>query len=146
MFSTYLKQLRSKKGVTQTQLAAAIGVSAGNVGDWERDRAKPGFDAIISLSRFFEISADDLLFHDLNKIQADESLTNENHLSISDAEYGLVQMYRALDERDREDAFDNIKMKYDRANQKGSGRSLFSTYTEETATEFVPNNNTKGTA
>ena len=61
MFSELLRELRLKKGVTQIELAKAIGVSNGNVGDWERGRSKPGYDALISLSRFFEISAGRLL-------------------------------------------------------------------------------------
>ena len=57
MFASLLKQLRAKKGVSQLELAKAIGVSNGNVGDWERGRSKPGYDALIALSRFFEVSA-----------------------------------------------------------------------------------------
>ena len=53
MFASLLKQLRAKKGVSQLELAKAIGVSNGNVGDWERGRSKPGYDALIALSRFF---------------------------------------------------------------------------------------------
>lgn len=45
MFSELLRELRSKKGVTQVELAKAIGVSNGNVGDWERGRSKPGYEA-----------------------------------------------------------------------------------------------------
>ena len=39
MFSELLRELRLKKGVTQIELAKAIGVSNGNVGDWERGRS-----------------------------------------------------------------------------------------------------------
>ena len=61
MFASLLKQLRAKKGVSQLELAKAIGVSNGNVGDWERGRSKPGYDALIALSRFFEVSAGRLM-------------------------------------------------------------------------------------
>lgn len=61
MFSDVLKELRSKIGISQIELAKSIGVSNGNVGDWERGRSKPGYDAIIALSRFFGISSDSLL-------------------------------------------------------------------------------------
>ncbi|MEG0396486.1 MAG: helix-turn-helix transcriptional regulator [Oscillospiraceae bacterium] len=61
MFCELLKKLRSEKGVSQPQLAQALGVSNGNVGDWERGRSKPGFDAIIALSQYFCVSADFLL-------------------------------------------------------------------------------------
>lgn len=61
MFSAILKDLRVKKGISQTKLAKEIGVSAGNISDWESDRSKPGYLALISLARFFEVSADYLL-------------------------------------------------------------------------------------
>lgn len=61
MFSDVLKELRAKTGISQLKLAKAIGVSNGNIGDWERGRSKPGYDAIVALSRFFGISSDSLL-------------------------------------------------------------------------------------
>ena len=61
MFNVLLKELRAKKGMTQAQLAKAIGVSPGNVGDWETGKSKPGYTALATLSRIFEVSADYLL-------------------------------------------------------------------------------------
>lgn len=40
MFNVLLKELRAKKGMTQAQLAKAIGVSPGNVGDWETGKSQ----------------------------------------------------------------------------------------------------------
>lgn len=56
-----IKHLREESKITQAELAKEIGVSPGNVGDWERGRAKPGFDASLALSRFFQISVDWLM-------------------------------------------------------------------------------------
>lgn len=56
-----IKHLREESKITQAELAKEIGVSPGNVGDWERGRAKPGFDALLALSRFFQISVDWLM-------------------------------------------------------------------------------------
>ena len=61
MFKDVLKHLRKQKNVTQLQLAEAIGVSAGNVGDWENGKSHPNYKALISLSNFFNVSADYLL-------------------------------------------------------------------------------------
>jgi DNA-binding transcriptional regulator YiaG len=36
-----IKSLRSKLGVSQTELAVLVGVSAGAVGFWEQDKARP---------------------------------------------------------------------------------------------------------
>lgn len=43
------------------KLANKIGVSSGNVSDWENERSKPSSDAIINISNFFNVSADWLL-------------------------------------------------------------------------------------
>ena len=61
MFSALLKKLRSEKNLTQGQLAKEVGVSPGNVGDWETGKSKPGYNALASLARIFEVSADYLL-------------------------------------------------------------------------------------
>lgn len=61
MFNTLLKELRAKNGMTQGQLAKAAGVSPGNVGDWESGKSKPGYNALASLARIFDVSADYLL-------------------------------------------------------------------------------------
>lgn len=58
MFNTLLKELRSQNGLTQGQLAKAAGVSPGNVGDWESGKSKPGYNALASLARIFDVSAD----------------------------------------------------------------------------------------
>ena len=51
-----IKQLRKKKGVSQSQLAEAIGVKNNTVSTWERGTRKPDFDALQLLSEYFEIS------------------------------------------------------------------------------------------
>ena len=109
MFASLLKQLRAKKGVSQLELAKAIGVSNGNVGDWERGRSKPGYDALIALSRFFEVSAGRLL-----EIPEVSDLVCDG-VPLSEAEADLIAMYRILDDHGREDVFDFVTMKYEKA-------------------------------
>ena len=123
MFASLLKQLRAKKGVSQLELAKAIGVSNGNVGDWERGRSKPGYDALIALSRFFEVSAGRLL-----EIPEVSDLVCDG-VPLSEAEADLIAMYRILDDRGREDVFDFVTMKYEKAT--GEKGSIYSTYIED---------------
>ena len=56
-----IKQLRKKKGVSQSQLAKAIGVKNNTVSTWERGTRKPDFDALQLLSNYFEVSFEYLL-------------------------------------------------------------------------------------
>ena len=123
MFASLLKQLRAKKGVSQLELAKAIGVSNGNVGDWERGRSKPGYDALIALARFFEVSAGRLL-----EIPEVSDLVCDG-VPLSEAEADLIAMYRILDDRGREDVFDFVTMKYEKAT--GEKGSIYSTYIED---------------
>jgi len=123
MFASLLKQLRAKKGVSQLELAKAIGVSNGNVGDWERGRSKPGYDALIALSRFFEVSAGRL-----PEIPEVSDLVCDG-VPLSEAEADLIAMYRILDDHGREDVFDFVTMKYEKAT--GEKGSIYSTYIED---------------
>ena len=59
--SDRIKQLRKKKGVSQSQLAKAIGVKNNTVSTWERGTRKPDFDALQLLSNYFEVSFEYLL-------------------------------------------------------------------------------------
>ncbi|MEK4146875.1 helix-turn-helix domain-containing protein [Robertmurraya sp. FSL W8-0741] len=58
-----IKFLREKHGLSQAAFAKRIGVSAGNVGDWESEKKKslPGAKAIYAIAKEFEVTADWLL-------------------------------------------------------------------------------------
>ena len=106
--------------MSQTQLAKEIGVSAGNIGDWEIGRSKPGYVALAALARFFEVSADYLLelspektseppteLRGLDEIKASQGLTCDG-LPLSEDEVDLVAMYRLLPPSHREEIFENL--------------------------------------
>ncbi len=104
MFGTLLRELRMKRKITQIELAQAIGVSNGNVGDWERGRSKPGYDALAALSRFFEISPEYLL--ELDSYSASKELLRDD--SFSQMEIELVKRLRRLEKRDQEIIFEFV--------------------------------------
>ena len=54
-----IKELRIEKGLSQTQLAKAIGVSQKAIDYWERNVNEPKSSYVISLVRFFEITYND---------------------------------------------------------------------------------------
>ena len=56
-----IKQLRKKKGISQSELAELIGVKTNTVSTWERGTRKPDFDALQLLSNYFEVSFEYLL-------------------------------------------------------------------------------------
>ena len=138
MFASLLKELRAERHVTQTELAQAIGVSPGNVGDWERGRSKPGYDALVALSRYFEIQADYLL--GLNPSLEKERIDLSDYIKtqglscdgspLSEDEADLVAMYRLLPSHEREDLFDLVYFKY-RKHVEKKAESIYWTYFDD---------------
>lgn len=64
MFHIKLKELRTKKGLTQKQLAKKINVSPSAISMYECDERSPDDEMIIKLSKFFDVSTDELLLDD----------------------------------------------------------------------------------
>lgn len=158
MFNDLLKELRNRSGITQGQLAKEIGVSPGNVGDWETGKSKPGYLALASLARFFEVSADYLLeltytanssnvqlHNDSDRQLAQniamknasmivrESSENSSVLScdgipLTESEKDLIAMYRLLENGDQKTVFDITKLKYEQ--MTGEKVSIYSTYSD----------------
>ena len=91
MFSALLKKLRSEKNLTQGQLAKEVGVSPGNVGDWETGKSKPGYNALASLARIFEVSADYLLEIEPSPAKASDDLFNQNRAFSRSTGSGYTQ-------------------------------------------------------
>lgn len=54
-------KLRKEKGITQEQLANALGVSAAAVSKWETGNTYPDITLLPSLARYFDTSIDELL-------------------------------------------------------------------------------------
>ena len=56
-----IKQLRKKKGISQSELAEVMGVKNNTVSTWERGTRKPDFEALNLLSNYFEVSFEYIL-------------------------------------------------------------------------------------
>lgn len=61
MFSSKLRELRAKKGLSQAELAKRLGVTQQAVGRWERDKNLPDNDVLKKISVMFNVSIDYLL-------------------------------------------------------------------------------------
>ena len=55
------KQLRKKRGKSESKLAEVIGVKNNTVSTWERGTRKPDFEALNLLSDYFEVSFEYIL-------------------------------------------------------------------------------------
>ena len=66
-----LKEIRIAKGVSQLELAQAVGVTVPAVSSWETERFSPSLENLIKIAAFLECSVDDLL-KDPNKEGSNE--------------------------------------------------------------------------
>ncbi|QHQ59616.1 helix-turn-helix domain-containing protein [Anaerocolumna sedimenticola] len=121
-------------------LANVLGKSKGNISEYEKGKYEPSAQTVIALSRIFNVSADWLL-------TGEEYLNNSEDstplLNLSDMETDLISMFRLLDERDQEDAYDNIYYKYKRVYKDSSlyQRYALDRVAEETAVDYKSSQN-----
>lgn len=61
MIGQVLSNLRNKRGLTQDQVANALGVKRARYNAWENDIAKPDIDMLKKIAQFYNVSTDYLL-------------------------------------------------------------------------------------
>ncbi len=75
-FSKKLYELRKMKGMSQEELGSKLNVSRQTISKWELGESTPELEKLISISDYFEISMDELVFgNDSAKIE-----TSANHM------------------------------------------------------------------
>ena len=87
-FGNRLKEARLMRGMTQEELARAVHVSKGAIGNYESEVSSPKEPILIDLMKVLHVDAN-YLFQDLVKIHPEIILTPE--------EVSLVSAYRAAD-------------------------------------------------
>ncbi len=75
-----IKKLRKSRGITQEELAEAIGISFQAVSKWENNIALPDITLVPALASYFEVTTDELFDFNLKEI-------NEKITSICDEAY-----------------------------------------------------------
>ncbi len=60
-FGNYILELRTRSGMSQSELAEQLGVTNKAVSKWELGKAKPGVDKIRKLAALFQVSVEELL-------------------------------------------------------------------------------------
>ena len=72
-----IQNLRKIKGISQEQLAEAIGVSRQAVSKWESEQSTPDLEKIILMSDFFDVTTDYLL-------KGIEPTNETEHMTVGD--------------------------------------------------------------
>ena len=83
-----LKPLRQMRGITQNQLAEAMGVTQQSINKYENHKVEPDIDMLIKIADFFHVSVDFLIGHDSPK--------GENEFRLCSDEVQIVSQYRQL--------------------------------------------------
>ena len=98
-----VRELRHKMGLTQVQLAERLNLSQSALSNYETGRINIDNDTLRKISRFFDVSIDELL-----GIEADEI---PKRPEISDAEYSLTNEIRNLSEQEMREVLDFVRFK-----------------------------------
>ena len=56
--------MRNEKSLSQEQLAEKLNVTRQTISNWENGKFYPDIDSLVNLSKFFNVSLDDLLSYD----------------------------------------------------------------------------------
>ena len=79
----FLKELRSKKSLTQEQLAGMLGVSNRSISRWENGVTMPDFDMLIQMAKFYDVEIEEILNGERKGENMDKQ-TEETLLKIAD--------------------------------------------------------------
>ena len=88
-FGAMLRNLRRARGLTQQELGAAVGVTAGTISTYECGHVVPLKKTLAALAAYFDVSVADLI-------------PQETALAVYDDELALIARYRALDAQGRQ--------------------------------------------
>ena len=72
-----IQSLRKSKGMSQEELADAVGVSRQAVSKWESEQATPDLDKVVIMSDIFEVTTDYLL-------KGIEPVKTDDHKTMAD--------------------------------------------------------------
>lgn len=76
MFNDIVRQLRTNRGISQVELAAALGVTKQCISNWENGNIAPSLDMLLKISKYFSVSTDYLLGIDNRKYIETTGLTD----------------------------------------------------------------------
>ena len=131
-----IKSLRVKKGLSAQALGDIIGRSKSNISGYETGKYDPSASTVISLCKYFGVSADWLLTgENVHKSEREGDKPPRSHfevycdgIQLTESEADLVAMYRLIDGADRQTVFDLTKLKYEQ--KTGEKVSTYSTYSD----------------
>ena len=89
---TNLKVLRTKKGISQQQLASVIHVSQQSINKYENHDVEPNLDTLCALADYFNVSIDYIV----GRTDIDRKIEHTSFCDLSDVEIKLIDHWRRL--------------------------------------------------
>ena len=87
-----IKELRTEKGILQTELAKHLKIGQATISNWETGRSEPDQDALKELSKFFGASIDYILGNTDTK----KPLTSEDVSGLTEKQIKILQMMEKM--------------------------------------------------
>ena len=122
-----IKQLRKQKGLTQKEMAEAVGVGVSNVAMWESGKRTPSFKLLNDLSDLFDTSIDYILGTSdddrspkLNDAQVEQLGTWEIQSELID----ILRQYLQLDEYGKMNIRSLLNRELVRCQEQGTANSV----------------------
>lgn len=85
-----LVKLRKNRGLSQEALADKLGVSRQAVSKWERAESSPDTDNLISLSRLYDVSIDDMLNGQIDEMDNAEDAKRKRLIKHKHDAWGAI--------------------------------------------------------
>ena len=120
-----LRALRQKKGATQEQLAAHLGITQQSVGKWERGEGFPDITLLPAIALYFGTTVDDLLGVERARIESEIEACAQESLRLRNA--GKIKEDLALWEEAYADFPEEERVRFEYMN------ALYSVYAEDIA-------------
>ena len=97
MLKQNLKALRTQKGISQSALAAMLGVSQQAVAKWESGKAEPDSNTLKEIAKYFNVSIDYLLDNE----PEGGGVGGGAQVVLTDEEKALIDKFDALNDDGR---------------------------------------------
>jgi transcriptional regulator with XRE-family HTH domain len=130
MFPERLKDLRKEKGMTQIELATALGVSSGTVAMWETGKRKPSFEMFEKLTQVFDKRIDYILGTSDDPTQAklnDMEVAQLGNWAMQEEYEDVMRKYSLLDDFGQKTIAAVLRMEFARCQEQEtlkSGKSV----------------------
>ena len=84
MLGEKLMRLRKKQGYSQQEVADKLSVSRQTISNWECDQALPAVDKAMELAQLYNISLDDLMENEIEKLKKNDVKNIEKEIKETD--------------------------------------------------------------